>query len=235
MPTSAFPHPAASGPAGAPAPPRLLVKVCGMREAASLATVAGLGPDFLGFIFAPASPRYAGHTLTPDLVQGLPDRVRRVGVFVNETTETILATACRFGLHFAQLHGQEPPAQCAALRAAGLRVIKAFGVGEAFDFAVLTPYVPHCDYFLFDAQGPAPGGNGRVFDWRVLREYDLPVPYLLAGGLRPEHAPVLQALRLPGLAGVDVNSGVETAPGVKDPDRVLAFLDGLGPAGKGND
>jgi len=220
---------ASNVPSVAPAAnsPRLLVKVCGMREAASLTAVAGLDPDFLGFIFAPASPRYAGHTLTPDLVKSLPDQVRRVGVFVNETTETMLATACRFGLHFAQLHGQEAPAQCAALQAAGLRVIKAFGVWEAFDFGGLEPYVPHCDYFLFDTQGPAPGGNGRVFDWRVLENYRLPVPYLLAGGLRPEHGPAIQALCLPGLAGVDLNSGMETAPGVKDPGRVADFLAGL--------
>lgn len=227
MPAS-VPSPAFSAPA---APPRLLVKVCGMREAASLAAVSGLEPDFLGFIFAPASPRYAGNALTPDLVQGLPDRIQRVGVFVNEPTETVLATTRRFGLGVAQLHGQETPAQCAALQATGLRVIKAFGVGEAFDFSVLVPYVPHCDYFLFDTQGPAPGGNGRVFDWRVLENYALPVPYLLAGGLRPEHGPVVQALRLPGLAGVDLNSGMETAPGVKDPARVATFLDGLGRPG----
>ncbi len=215
----------ALAPAGAPASPaRLLVKVCGMREAASLLAVAGLGPDFLGFIFAPDSPRYAGNSLTPELVQGLPDHIQRVGVFVDETTETVLATTRHFGLGVAQLHGQETPAQCAALQAAGLRVIKAFGVGEGFNFEALGPYVPHCDYFLFDTQGPAPGGNGRVFDWRVLEKYGLPVPYLLAGGLRPEHGPVVRALRLPGLVGVDLNSGMETAPGVKDPARVAAFL-----------
>ena len=211
--------------------PRLLVKVCGMREAASLVAVAGLDPDFLGFIFAPDSPRCADQALTPALMQGLPDHIQRVGVFVNATTETILATTCRYGLGLAQLHGQELPAQCAALQAAGLQVIKSFGVGETFDFGVLNPYVPHCDYFLFDTLGPAPGGNGRAFDWRVLEHYALPVPYLLAGGLRPEHAPLIQALRLRGLVGVDLNSGMETAPGVKDPARVAAFLAGLGRPG----
>ncbi|AMJ66128.1 phosphoribosylanthranilate isomerase [Hymenobacter sp. PAMC 26628] len=225
-------NPAAPLPTAAPfpkdSPSRLLVKVCGMREAASLVAVAGLAPDFLGFIFSPASPRYVGDVLTPDLVQGLPDRVQRVGVFVNESTAQVLATACRFSLHFAQLHGQETPAQCAELQAAGLRVIKAFGVGEGFDFGALGPYVPHCDYFLFDAQGPAPGGNGQVFDWRVLEQYSWPVPYLLAGGLRPEHAAVVRNLQLPGLVGIDLNSGLEVAPGVKDPARVAAFLEGLG-------
>jgi len=227
MQTSALPLSTALSLTGAP-PSRLLVKVCGMREAASLVAVAGLDPDFLGFIFSPVSPRYMGDVLTPDLVQGLPDRVQRVGVFVNEPAAQVLATACRFGLNFVQLHGQELPAQCAELQAAGLRVIKAFGVGEGFDFETLGPYVPYCDYFLFDAQGPAPGGNGRVFDWRVLEHYHWPVPYLLAGGLRPEHAAVVRNLQLPGLAGIDLNSGFEIAPGVKDPTRVAAFLGGLG-------
>ncbi|MGI4886961.1 MAG: phosphoribosylanthranilate isomerase [Janthinobacterium lividum] len=231
MQTPMTPSPAASSlPEDLPL--RLLVKVCGMREAASLVAVAGLEPDFLGFIFSPASPRYVGEVLTPDLVHGLPDHIQRVGVFVNEPTAQVLATACRFGLNFVQLHGQETPAQCAELRATGLRVIKAFGVREGFDFGALGPYAPHCDYFLFDAQGPAPGGNGRVFDWRVLEKYNWPVPYLLAGGLRPEHAAVVRNLRLPGLAGIDLNSGFETVPGVKDPARVAAFLDGLGRTGK---
>ncbi|TPG61770.1 phosphoribosylanthranilate isomerase [Hymenobacter nivis] len=219
-------------PAAPPCPeaafPRLLVKVCGMREAASLAAVADQGPDFLGFIFAPASPRYVGDVLTPDLVHGLPEHVQRVGVFVDAPTAQVLAIAYRFGLNYVQLHGHETPAQCAEIRAAGLRVIKAFGVGEGFDFDTLGPYVPHCDFFLFDALGPAPGGNGRVFDWRVLEKYPWPVPYLLAGGLRPEHAAVVRNLQLPGLAGIDLNSGLETAPGVKDPARVAAFFDGLG-------
>jgi phosphoribosylanthranilate isomerase len=227
MQTPAPPLPTAPSPSGGEAA-RLLVKVCGMREAASLNAVAGLEPDFLGFIFSPASPRYVGDVLTPNLVHGLPDRVQRVGVFVNESTAQVQAIACRFGLNFVQLHGQEPPAQCAELHATGLRIIKAFGVGEGFNFDALGPYVPYCDYFLFDAQGPAPGGNGRVFDWRVLEKYPWPVPYLLAGGLRPEHAAVVRNLRLPGLVGIDLNSGLEIAPGVKDPARVAAFFDGLG-------
>lgn len=211
-----------------PSPPsRRLVKVCGMRDAAALAAVAALGPDFLGFIFAPASPRFVGEALAPQLVQQLPPAIWKVGVFVNETTENILATAQRFGLGAAQLHGQETPAQCAELSEAGLLVMKAFSVGKAVDFAALLPYVPHCDFFLFDTKGLAPGGNGAVFDWNLLQSYNLPVPYFLAGGLGLEHAPKLAALRLPGLVGVDLNSGFETAPGVKDAGRVGQMLAAL--------
>ena len=220
--------------AGAPAPPapaatpaRLLVKVCGMRDATALPAIAALGPDFLGFIFAPKSPRFVGEVLTPELVRALPPTIWKVGVFVNETTGNIIATAHRFGLAAVQLHGQETPAQCEELSEASLLVIKAFAVGEVVDFAALLPYVPYCDFFLFDTKGAAPGGNGATFNWNLLQAYNLPVPYLLAGGLGLEHAAELAALRLPGLAGLDLNSGFETAPGVKDAGRVGAMLKAL--------
>jgi phosphoribosylanthranilate isomerase len=203
---------------------RLLVKVCGMRDAAALPNIAGLGPDFLGFIFAPKSPRFVGTELTPELVRALPPTIWKVGVFVNETTANILATAHRFGLAAVQLHGHETPAQCEELNEAGLLVMKAFSVGQTVDFNALLPYVPHCDFFLFDTKGAAPGGNGAIFDWNLLSAYNLPVPYFLAGGLGLEHAAELAALRLPGLAGVDLNSGFETAPGVKDASRLAQML-----------
>ena len=206
---------------------RLLVKVCGMRDVAALAEVAALAPDFLGFIFAPKSPRFVGEALNPELVHALPPTIWKVGVFVNETTENILATAQRFGLPAVQLHGHETPAQCEELSEAGLLVMKAFSVGEAVDFDALLPYVPFCDYFLFDTKGAAPGGNGAIFDWNLLQSYNLPVPYFLAGGLGLEHAAELAALRLPGLAGVDLNSSFETAPGVKDAGRVGEMLRAL--------
>ena len=224
----------AAGMPGATAPPtesaapaRLLVKVCGMRDAAALAAVAALGPDFLGFIFAPKSPRFVGDALAPELVRALPPTIWKVGVFVNETTENILNTAHRFGLAAVQLHGYETPAQCEELGEAGLLVMKAFSVGQAVDFAALLPYVPYCDFFLFDTKGAAPGGNGAIFDWNLLSGYNLPVPYFLAGGLGLEHAAELAALRLPGLVGVDLNSSFETAPGVKNADRLAQMFTNL--------
>ena len=196
---------------------RPLLKVCGMRDPAALAAVAALKPDLLGFIFAAASSRFVGAALDAALVRGLPPEIWRVGVFVNEEIAVVLETARHYGLGAVQLHGAETPAQCEELNEAGLLVIKAFSVGRAgLDFKSLLPYVPGCDFFLFDTKGAAPGGNGAVFDWQLLADYNLPVPYLLAGGLGPQHAAELAALRLPGLAGFDLNSGFETAPGVKD-------------------
>lgn len=214
-------------PPASATPARPLLKVCGMRDAAALAAVAALKPDFLGFLFAPGSPRFVGEALNPELVRALPPEIWRVGVFVDEESASILETARRFGLGAAQLHGQETPAQCEALSEAGLLVIKAFSVGKLLDVKTLLPYVPFCDFFLFDTKGAAPGGNGAVFDWRLLANYDLPVPYLLAGGLGPEHAAALAALRLPGLVGFDLNSRFETAPGVKDADKLRMMFDKL--------
>lgn len=195
-----------------------------MRDAAALTEVAALGPDFLGFIFAPASPRFVGEELVPEQLRTLPPAIWKVGVFVNETVENIIRTAGHFGLSAVQLHGQETPAQCEALSEAGLLVMKAFAVGQRLDVPALLPYVPYCDFFLFDTKGAAPGGNGTVFNWNLLLQYNLPVPYFLAGGLGLEHAAELAALRLPGLAGVDLNSCFETAPGVKDAGRVGQML-----------
>ncbi|GAA4355456.1 phosphoribosylanthranilate isomerase [Hymenobacter saemangeumensis] len=207
-----------------------LLKVCGLCEEENLLAVAGLRPDFVGFIFHPASARYAGGRLRTTAVRALPANIRPVGVFVNESTASVLATAHSFGLHAVQLHGQETPAQCAELRAAGLLVIKAFSIGEELDQEKLRPYAGVCDYFLFDTQGRQPGGNGQVFDWELLRGYSLGVPYFLAGGLAPEHAEQLQRLRLPGLVGLDLNSRFETSPGLKSPELLQNFFAVLRPS-----
>ncbi|MCC3159308.1 phosphoribosylanthranilate isomerase [Hymenobacter sp. 15J16-1T3B] len=208
-----------------PHPDRPLLKVCGLKYPANVAAVAALPVDMLGFIFAPKSPRYAPTALDAAQLRALP--VAKVGVFVDEQPAVIRRTALHFGLTAVQLHGQESPADCAALAAAGLPVLKAVGVGEQLDLGRLEAYAPHCAYFVFDAAGPAAGGNGTTFNWDLLRDYDLPTPYLLAGGLGPDHAATLRALQLPGLAGFDVNSRFEQGPGLKDAARLRTFIDEL--------
>ncbi len=195
-----------------------------MRESGNISAVAELQPDFLGFIFHPDSPRYAGLLLEPGLLRALPEGIRKIGVFVNASTALVLETLAQFGLYGAQLHGQETPAQCAALRQAGVLVVKVFAVGEVIDWEAVRPYEGLCDYYLFDTLGRAPGGNGTAFDWELLRGYPLATPYLLAGGVGFDNVPDLAALHLPGLVGVDLNSRFETAPGRKDPVKLaLAF------------
>ncbi|WP_240635613.1 phosphoribosylanthranilate isomerase [Hymenobacter rigui] len=203
------------------------LKICGMADADSLRAVAALRPDFLGFIFYPQSKRYVGERLPAAAVRALPAAIRKVGVFVDDDAATVLARVREYDLQLAQLHGHETPETCAAVRAGGVPVVKAFAVGEGFDFAQLQPYVDCVDYFLFDTAGPQPGGNGTAFDWTLLQDYNLPVPYFLAGGIGPEHAAALRNLRLPGLFALDLNSRFETAPGTKDAGRLEAFFQEL--------
>ncbi|RSK29543.1 phosphoribosylanthranilate isomerase [Hymenobacter metallilatus] len=205
------------------------LKVCGMADADSLQAVAALQPDFLGFIFYPQSKRYVGGRLPAAAVRALPAAIRRVGVFVDEQPAAVLDNVQEYGLDVVQLHGQESADVCLALRMTGVAVIKAFAVGEEFDFTRLEPYVGCVDYFLFDAAGAQPGGNGTAFRWELLQGYTLPVPYFLAGGIGPEHAVALPGLSLPGLFALDLNSRFETAPGVKDAGQLGRFFRALNP------
>ena len=206
---------------------KLRIKVCGMKFAENITDVATLEPDFLGFIFFPASSRYVADALDSRQLQALPLTIRRVGVFVNETTPNILRIAGQYGLDLVQLHGEEQPEQCAELQAKGLPVMKVFSVGSTFDFATLMPYVSHCTYFLFDTKSDMRGGSGTTFDWSLLKAYPLSVPYFLAGGLDLSHVPALQELQLPGLFAVDLNSRFETAPAQKDVERLRLMLNEL--------
>jgi phosphoribosylanthranilate isomerase len=207
----------------------LRIKVCGMREATNIAAVAALEPDFLGFIFYPKSKRFVADGLDKGLLSRLPASCRKVGVFVDESTALIKERVARFGFDLVQLHGHETPAQCGELQAAGIAVIKAFSLDAGFDFETLKPYVLHCTYFLFDTKGEQPGGNGTPFDWQLLRDYHLPVPYFLAGGIDEMHAEALRNLRLPGLYAVDLNSRFETAPGLKDDHKLAGMFRSLRP------
>lgn len=200
----------------------MIVKVCGMREAENIRAVEQAGADWMGFIFHPGSPRRVD---SPPAY--LPARCRRVGVFVDGTFEDILGQVRLFGLHLVQLHGRESPALCRHLRAEGLGVIKAFAVGGEDDFHATVPYEGAADYFLFDAPSPAYGGSGRRFSWELLRAYRGRVPFLLSGGLGPDCADDLRRLSAPCLAGVDLNSRFETAPGLKDAALVKRFVEQL--------
>jgi len=192
----------------------LQLKVCGMRDADNILQVAALRPAYMGFIFYEKSPRFVGESFV--LPADFPTDIKKVGVFVNAPAETMLTTAARVGLDALQLHGHESVEVCRQVKAAGLEVIKVFSVDDDFDFAGTQPYRAVADYFLFDTKGKLYGGNAQTFDWSVLGRYDQQVPFFLSGGLTP--ANVADALLLEGLNvyALDVNSGVETAPGKKD-------------------
>lgn len=205
------------------------IKVCGLRDSDNLLALMALQPDYVGFIFHEASPRFAGETLDPELVKNLPRTVKKVGVFVNASIDQIVRTVKRHGLDYAQLHGDETPDFCRNLQFKGINIIKAFSIDAEFNFTKLNNFKPHCDFFLFDAKGTSRGGNGQTFDWSLLRRYDNEKPFFLAGGIDLDNAG--QAAELTGLKlhALDVNSRFETAPGVKDLDKVRRLMEKVNP------
>lgn len=189
------------------------IKVCGMRDPVNVQEVLQLTPDYVGLIFYPASPRYVGE-VDPTLLSLRPE-TQRVGVFVNESIENILKQADRFDLDVIQLHGQETPTLCLAIKEAGFRVWKAFGIDSTFNWTQLHPYQDLIEAFLFDTKSPKHGGTGQSFDWQLLQNYPFQVPYYLSGGLNPENLKEACKIKDTRCLGLDLNSGFEVSPGLK--------------------
>lgn len=201
---------------------RLKLKVCGMGK--NTTEVAALQPDYLGFIFWEPSRRYFKGSLPH-----IPHHIRKVGVFVDANLPTVLARIEDYQLLLVQLHGNESPEYCAALKkkAPHVAVIKVFSIKDDFDFSLLTPYEPVCDFFLFDTKGELPGGNGYTFDWKVLEKYPSSKPYFLSGGIGPDQIDSIKAfLEQPESRychALDVNSRFEIEPGLKDMSKLKEF------------
>jgi len=190
------------------------IKVCGLREAGNIEAVAALKPDYMGFIWYTQSPRYV-YRLPEDILRALPASIIKTAVFVNENIDIIKVLINQFDFNAVQLHGQESPETCAELKQ-DVQVLKAFGVDEHFDFTQLRAYVGKVDYFLFDTKTEKHGGSGRIFNWDVLNEYQLNVPFFLSGGLSLDNLKEIKNIKHPAFYGVDLNSRFETAPGMKD-------------------
>lgn len=203
------------------------VKICGLKDARSLAAAVEGGAAYIGFVFFRRSPRFITAEAAGVLINEIPRSVTAVGLFVNPTDaelETVL-THARLGM--IQLHGNETPARVDKVRMlSGLPVIKAVGVATARDVLAAKIYEDHADWLLFDAKPPKdatrPGGNALAFDWSLLKTYAGKTPWMLAGGLT--RGSVAAAIKASGARAVDVSSGVETAPGVKSPAKIRAFL-----------
>jgi phosphoribosylanthranilate isomerase len=195
-------------------------KVCGMRDLTNIEAVAACEPDFMGFIWAPKSPRYVGEDF---VIPSLPANTMAVGVFVNEPTAKILALSKKAGFQVVQLHGEEGQDVIDALRNEGLFVIKAVSVATEEDVMGLD-LAP--DYYLFDTKkGTQVGGTGERFDWTILKAYSLDIPYFLAGGL--DEANLEEAKKLPGLYALDFNSKLELSPGLKDLTKVKEIMQNI--------
>jgi phosphoribosylanthranilate isomerase len=206
----------------------LKIKVCGMKFPENIKAVATLHPDFMGFVFYPKSPRFA-EPLDVSVLDSLPPTIKKIGVFVNENLENILTTVYKYNLDGVQLHGTEMMKMCRKLRKAGLIVIKAFPVAEAYNFKVTKRYEGTCNYFLFDTQTDSFGGSGVKFDWGMLDEYVGKTPFLLSGGIEADDAQAILKIEHPKFAGIDLNSKFEVKPGEKNLELLKEFLSLLNP------
>ncbi|MEX5729835.1 phosphoribosylanthranilate isomerase [Rhodovulum iodosum] len=203
------------------------VKICGITDAAARDAAVGAGASYVGFAFFPKSPRHLTHEAARALALGVPPGVAKVALVVNADDAALDALLAAVPIDMLQLHGAETPARVSEVKArTGLPVMKAVGLADEADLPALAEHAKVADQLLVDAKPPKgaelPGGNGLAFDWRLIAGRRWPVPWMLAGGLTP--ANVAEAIRLTGARQVDVSSGVETAPGVKDADRIAAFV-----------
>lgn len=203
------------------------VKICGLRTAADVAAVAAAGAAYAGFVFFAKSPRHLTVAAARALALGAPEGLCKVALTVDADDVTLDNIVEAVPLDMLQLHGHETPERVAEVKARyGLPVMKAIGVADEADLAGLMEMSLVADQLLIDAKpvpGAAlPGGNGLAFDWRLLVGRKWLRPWMLAGGLTPGN--VAQAVRLTGARQVDVSSGVESAPGVKDAAKIAAFV-----------
>ncbi len=202
------------------------LKICGMKYPENIAEVAGLQPDYLGFIFYENSPR--------DFTREMPtlnQNIKKVGVFVNASAEKIQEKITAFSLDCIQLHGEETPEFCEQMRALypKLELWKVFSIGNDFSFEVLTPYEKFVTHFLLDTKGKNKGGNGITFNWEILKNYTSQKPFILSGGIGLEELDAIGELAKTNLPihAIDVNSKFEIHPGLKNIKTLKAFKNRL--------
>jgi phosphoribosylanthranilate isomerase len=203
------------------------VKICGLSTPDGVAAAVRNGARFVGFVFFPPSRRDVTPAHAGALSALVPAGVTKVGLFVDADDDTLAAALAGAPLDLLQFHGEESPERVAAVkRRFGKPVMKAIPVAAEADLAAAERYFGVADRLLFDAKPPreavVPGGNGLVFDWQLLGERRWPLPWMLSGGLSPEN--LGEAVRITHAEMLDVSSGVESAPGIKDPDKIAAFL-----------
>jgi phosphoribosylanthranilate isomerase len=204
-----------------------VVKICGLSTASSLEAALTAGADMVGFVFFAQSPRHVSFDQARELGARARGRAKIVALSVDADDRALGGIVSSLQPDFLQLHGREAPERVAAIgRAFGLATIKAIGVAAPNDLAAAENYIEAADMMLFDAKAPKgatlPGGNGVPFDWRLLYGVAARRSYLLSGGLDPDN--VAEAIVLSGARGVDVSSGVESAPGVKDNAKIADFI-----------
>ncbi len=205
------------------------IKICGLKEPETLETTIQAGADFVGFVFFPKSPRNVDLQEAATLVSQIENRTASVALTVNASDDQIESINTTVNPDWFQLHGSETLERVIEVKKLTQKpVIKAFGVATQADIDQAMPYKEAVDFMLFDAKPPPdgkslPGGNGLSFDWTLMKNVEKQMQYMLSGGLNPEN--VQSAIELTGASAVDVSSGVESAPGIKDPQKIRAFIE----------
>jgi phosphoribosylanthranilate isomerase len=205
----------------------LLVKICGLKTPEALDVALSARADMVGFVFFEPSPRNLTMSAARALGERVKGKARKVALSVNADDEFLAASIEALKPDLLQLHGQETPDRVVVVRARfGIPVMKALPISVREDLSSIRLYAKVADWILFDARAPReatrPGGLGKAFDWHLLENLDLAVPFMLSGGL--DAANISGALRITRAPAVDVSSGVESPPGVKDPEKIRAFI-----------
>ncbi len=210
------------------------LKICGMRDRANIQGLGQLEIDFIGLIFYEKSQRFVANEeeLNP---LNLPYSIKKVGVFVNAGIDYILEKVNQFGLDYAQLHGEESFDFCKSLKEKGIGVIKVFSVSGELPENLISQYEPVVNFFLFDTKTSKYGGSGVKFNWDLLNDYSFETPYFLSGGINAKDIHDIIKKNLPGLFAIDVNSGVEIGPGIKDLKKVKLITEVIKKVSKMNE
>jgi phosphoribosylanthranilate isomerase len=208
-------------------PQDIRVKICGLTTAEGLNAAIDAGAAYVGFVFFPRSPRNISLKDAAALAAQVPVGVAKVALVVDADDDFLDALTAQVPIDMLQLHGSEPPERVMEIKARyGLPVMKAVGIGQPDDLAQLDRYARVADQLLVDTKPPKgadrPGGNAQAFDWSLIAGRRWPVPWMLAGGLTPDN--VAAAIARTGARQIDLSSGVESAPGIKDPNLIKAFL-----------
>jgi len=198
----------------------VIIKVCGILDTANHQALSTPGVDMIGINFYAPSKRYIGDATLPMI-----DNQQRVGVFVKASIEEIKSAVTRHHLDFAQLHGDESVELCKEVQEI-VPIIKVFRITDDFDWSQTSEF-SFADYFLFDTFTKVYGGSGKRFDWNQLDQYTGTTPFLLSGGIRPEDVEAIKQINHPLYRGVDINSGFEIEPGIKNAEEVTSFVGAL--------
>lgn len=197
------------------------IKVCGLKDVDNIIALYEVGIRIMGFIFYEKSKRFVDIEKRKKVFSSIPSDVKKVGVFVNETQDYVIKMIRDYNLDYVQLHGDEEAEFCDEILPYA-KVVKALRVDEDFSFPILKRY-QNCDLLLFDAKGKDYGGNGIKYDWQLLKNYNMETPFLLSGGIKPDDVDKILSFEHSKFVGIDINSGFEEEPGIKNIEKIKTF------------